>query len=111
MSDAGSMSWDLKISKEIAFNVGYGAGKLLRASKLFEMYWHAEGMKSCFEGSVSFNGVRYDVDPDTSYGYADKNWGSNFTSPWVWLSSNHLVSRLSGTAIMVTEISCEKSFD
>ncbi|MBQ9308213.1 MAG: hypothetical protein IJ229_09830, partial [Clostridia bacterium] len=31
-----------------------------------------------------------------SYGYADKNWGRDFTSPWVWLSSNCLKSRLSG---------------
>ena len=32
--------------------------------------------------------------PETSYGYADKNWGRNFTSPWVWLSSNNLVSNI-----------------
>lgn len=32
----------------------------------------------------------------TSYGYADKNWGRGFTSPWVWLSSNHMISNISG---------------
>ncbi|MCF0248088.1 MAG: hypothetical protein HUJ86_05705, partial [Synergistes sp.] len=26
----------------------------------------------------------------------DKNWGGDFTSPWVWLSSNNLVSRKTG---------------
>ncbi|MCD7744912.1 MAG: tocopherol cyclase family protein [Lachnospiraceae bacterium] len=38
----------------------------------------------------------YRVLPEKSYGYADKNWGRSFTSPWVWLSSNHLISNLSG---------------
>ena len=29
-------------------------------------------------------------------GYADKNWGRDFTSPWVWLSSNCLRSKKTG---------------
>ncbi|MGE5422122.1 MAG: tocopherol cyclase family protein [Ignavibacteriales bacterium] len=36
------------------------------------------------------------VKPDTCYGYADKNWGGDFTSPWVWLSSNNLTSKRTG---------------
>lgn len=92
MSDAGSMSWELKINKKVAFHVGYGANKLFRKLNAFEMYWHAEGMKTEYEGTVNFNGEVYTINPKTSYGYADKNWGSNFTSPWVWLSSNHLYS-------------------
>lgn len=96
MCDAGMMSWKLKIDKKVAFNVGYGAGKALRDAEAFEMYWHAEGMKTLYEGEVIFEGERYTVSPETSYGYADKNWGSNFTSPWVWISSNHIKSRLTG---------------
>ena len=34
--------------------------------------------------------------PEKCYGYADKNWGRDFTSPWVWLSSNSLVSKKTG---------------
>lgn len=49
MCDSGSMSWDLTIEKEVAFNVGYGAGKSLREIEAFEMYWHAEGMKTKFQ--------------------------------------------------------------
>ena len=75
----GEMSWNLKIDKKVAFNVGYGAGKLFRKLQLFEMFWHAEGMKTAY-----------------SYGYADKNWGKDFTSPWVWLSSNNLTSKITG---------------
>lgn len=96
MSDAGEMVWNLKIDKKIAYNVGYGAGKLCRDLKAFEMYWHAEGMKTEYSGTVTFNGRTYDVVPEKSYGYADKNWGKNFTSPWVWLSSNNLYSRAKG---------------
>ena len=96
MSDAGSISWNLKLDKQVAFNVGYGAGRLFRALKAFEMYWHAEGMKTLVRGTIRMDGVDYTVKPETSYGYADKNWGCNFTSPWVWLSSSCLKSRITG---------------
>ena len=84
MCDAGELSWDLSIEKQIAFNVGYGASKPL------------EGMKSSYSGTILFNGRKYTVTPEKSYGYADKNWGRDFTSPWVWLSSNCLSSTLTG---------------
>ena len=96
MSDAGEISWDLNIEKVIPFNVGYGASKLFRFLQLFEMFWHAEGMKSRFEGKIVLDGEEYVVDKESSFGYADKNWGKDFTSPWVWLSSNSLVSELTG---------------
>ena len=96
MSDSGSISWNLKIDKKIAFNVGYGAGLLFRKLQAFEMFWHAEGMKTLYSGEVVLNGEKYLVSSDTSYGYADKNWGRDFTSPWVWLSSCNLESRITG---------------
>lgn len=94
MCDAGEMSWNLKIDKLIAFNVGYGASRLFRELQAFEMFWHAEGMKSTFDGEIILNGEKYIVDKDTSYGYSDKNWGKDFTSPWIWLSSNNLTSKI-----------------
>ena len=96
MCGHGTITWDLKIEKIIPFNVGYGAGKLFRKLQLFEMFWHAEGMKSRFSGEIYLNGVKYIVTPETSYGYSDKNWGKDFTSPWVWLSSNNLTSKITG---------------
>ncbi len=96
MSDDGSMSWRLKIHKKVAFHVGYGASKFFRKLNSFEMFWHAEGMKTEYEGYVIYNGERYIVKPENCYGYADKNWGGDFTSPWVWLSSNNLTSNLTG---------------
>ena len=92
MCDAGEISFDLTVDKQIAFNVGYGASKPLRDVEAFAMYWHAEGMKSAYSGKITFNGREYTVSPEKSYGYADKNWGRDFTSPWVWLSSNCLYS-------------------
>lgn len=96
MCKSGSMSWNLSIDKRVAFNVGYGAGTVLRNSEAFEMYWHAEGMKTAFDGEIVFNDEKYVVSRENSYGYSDKNWGSNFTSPWVWISSNHLKSKITG---------------
>lgn len=99
MSDAGEMEWDLHVDKRIPFNVGYGASKLFRDINAFEMYWHAEGMKTLYAGEILFNGRTYEVTEDTSYGYADKNWGGDFTSPWIWLSSNCLRSKRTGKVL------------
>ena len=96
MCDAGELSWDLKLDKQIAFNVGYGASKPLRDVEAFAMYWHAEGMKTAVSGSVTCGGRKYIVTPEKSFGYADKNWGRDFTSPWVWLASSCLKSKRDG---------------
>jgi hypothetical protein len=90
MSDAGSMSWLLRIDRRVAFDVGYGTSYPLRFLNAFGMYWHAAGMKTAYSGTVYYNGEKFTVTPETCYGYADKNWGSGFTKPWVWLSSCHL---------------------
>lgn len=99
MSDAGEMSWDLKVDKQIAYNVGYGASGPFRALNAFEMFWHAEGMKTLYEGEIILDGERWIVRPETSFGYADKNWGRDFTSPWVWLSSCDLLSKTTGARL------------
>lgn len=96
MCDAGTMEWDLRIDKQVAYNVGYGASAFFRRLNAFEMFWHAEGMKSAFEGWLRLNGEEYIVRPEDCYGYADKNWGGDFTSPWIWLSSNDLISKATG---------------
>ena len=96
LCESGKMQFDLKVEKKAAYNVGYGAGKIFRAIKAFEMYWHAEGMSAAYRGTVIWNGEEYRVEPETCYGYADKNWGCGFTSPWVWLASSDLTSRITG---------------
>ncbi len=96
MCQDGEMSWNLKINKITAFNVWFGADEVFRHAEAFEMFWHAEGMKTEYDGEVIWNGRKYIVRPEDCYGYADKNWGKDFTSPWVWLSSNNLTSEITG---------------
>lgn len=96
MCNGGTLEWDIAIDKKIAFHVGYGASKFFQRLNAFEMFWHAEGMKTAYSGTLRLNGREYIVKPETCYGYADKNWGGDFTSPWVWLSSNNLVSKMTG---------------
>lgn len=96
MCGSGDMDWDLKVEKKTAFNVGYGTSALFRFLKAFEMYWHAEGIESHYTGTVTYNGEKYIIKPERSYGYADKNWGRGFTSPWVWISSCDLTSQITG---------------
>ena len=96
MSDSGEMKWDLEINKLITFNVGYGASKFFRKLNSFEMFWHVEGVKTQYKGTLEMDGVIYEVIPEKSYGYADKNWGADFTSPWLWIASSNLTSLISG---------------
>lgn len=96
MCNSGTLEWDIKIDKKVAFHVGYGASNFFRKLNAFEMFWHAEGMKSEYAGKLTLNGVEYIVKPETCFGYADKNWGADFTSPWVWLSSNNMTSKKTG---------------
>ncbi|MBU3109942.1 tocopherol cyclase family protein [Clostridium lacusfryxellense] len=99
MCDAGVMSWDININKKIAYNVGYGACAPLRKMNAFEMFWHAEGIKTEYDGVVILDGVKYDIISRKSYGYADKNWGSDFTSPWLWISSCNMKSLVTGKVL------------
>lgn len=99
MSDVGEMSWNISINKKIAYHVGYGASTFFRAINAFEMFWHAEGIKTEYAGEVIFEGEPYDIIADKSYGYADKNWGADFTSPWLWISSCNMRSLLSGNIL------------
>ena len=96
MCDAGEMSWDLEINKKIAYNVGYGASTFFRKINAFEMFWHAEGIKTEYSGKVVLDGIDYDIVPEKSFGYADKNWGSDYTSPWLWISSCNMRSLITG---------------
>ncbi|MCG8700029.1 MAG: tocopherol cyclase family protein [Bacteroidales bacterium] len=93
MTDAGSMKWDLKVEKELEFDVGYGSGNLFNKSNAFAMYWHVQGMRSKYSGEIIFNGEKYIVYPETSYGYQDKNWGGDYTNPWIWLNCNNFISK------------------
>lgn len=43
MCDSGEISWNLKMKKVTAFNVGYGASAPMRRLQVFEMFWLLRG--------------------------------------------------------------------
>lgn len=92
MSDAGCMKWNLTMNKKVKYDVGYGSSKLFNKLNIFEMYWHVGGMITEFEGELEFNDEKFIVEKETSFGYQDKNWGQDYTNPWIWLNCNNLFS-------------------
>jgi tocopherol cyclase len=99
MTDAGSMKWDVTIDKKLSWDVGYGSSGFFSKLKVFKMFWHIEGLYCEYEGVVDFNGKRYLVERENSYGYQDKNWGSDYTNPWIWLNCNSFISKKTGQPV------------
>ena len=89
MSDAGSMSWDLSMQKE--FPSAFGG-----------VNWHAQGIKTAYKGKVVYNDEEYIVTSEKSFGYADKFWGRDFTSPLMYVASSNAVSDISGRPLKDT---------
>lgn len=102
MSDAGSMKWDLSVEKDVSFDVGYGSSELFNKLNAFHMYWHAQGMKCKYNGKIIFNNKKYIVKPETSFGYQDKNWGKDYTNPWIWINCNNFTSTITNTKVDVS---------
>ena len=99
MTDAGSMEWNLKMHKAISCQTGPIAGRIATALNALESFWHGEGIRTQFSGTVILDGVSYEVSPETSFGYADKHWGRNFNMPWMQFASNRLVSERTGKVL------------
>jgi tocopherol cyclase len=104
MSGAGEMSWDLDARKVFTYHVGFGTSWLFRALNAFQMFWHVQGLKTEYKGSILFNGQEFDVSPDTCRGYQDKNWGADYTRVWVWLNCNNFTSRSSRQKLDMTSL-------
>lgn len=95
MSDAGYMEWDLEIGKTVSCHTGIWGGNLIQTLRLLDSYWHGEGIRSFFRGSVVLDGEPYEVTPDLNYGYADKHWGRDFQNPWFQFACGKLASQIS----------------
>jgi hypothetical protein len=104
MSEAGEMSWNLDAEKVLPYNVGFGASPLFRNLNAFEMFWHAQGMLTRYSGTIIYNGDIFDVTPETSAGYQDKNWGQDYTNLWIWLNCNNFTSRNTGEKLALTSL-------
>ncbi len=86
------------------YDVGFGASLPMRLLNAFQMYWPVQGMKTLYNGTIVFNGEEFEVTPKTCFGYQDKNWGSDYTNPWVWLNCNNFTSRASGKKLARTSL-------
>lgn len=93
MTDAGEMIWDLKIVEKIPYSVGYGASGIFRKLNIFKMFWHVEGLRTKYSGKIIYNGQSYTADAGKYIGYQDKNWGSDYTNPWIWLNCNNFYDK------------------
>lgn len=96
MTDAGYMHWDLEVHKAVSCHTGIFGGRVAEFFNTMESYWHGEGIRSFFRGSVILDGEEFEVLPELSYGYADKHWGRNFNSPWLQLNCANIVSTRTG---------------
>ena len=50
---------DLKAEKILPYSVGFGTSPFFRDINAFQMYWHAAGMRTRYEGKIVFNGEIY----------------------------------------------------
>lgn len=96
LSDAGTMEWDLEVYKAVSCHTGFLAHPISQFLNLLDSYWHGEGIKSYFRGTVTIDGEAYEVTPETSYGYADKHCGHSFNRPWFQFACNKLTSERTG---------------
>ena len=87
LGNSGSMSWNLTYNRAIGFERGF-------LSK--ELNWVVPGVKTEFSGTIIYNGEEFNVTAKRSFGYYDKNWGRDFTSPFFHLGSSFLTSQISG---------------
>ena len=96
MTDEGQMEWDLEVHKSITCHTGHMADRFHSAFNALDSFWHGEGIKTQYRGTVILNGISYQITPQDSYGYADKHWGKGFNRPWLQLASCHFISERTG---------------
>ncbi|MCH5343327.1 MAG: hypothetical protein J1E64_04745 [Acetatifactor sp.] len=96
MTDEGYMEWDLEVHKAVSFHIGILSSPFCTAIGALTSFFHGEGIRTFYRGTISLNGIPYEVTPEDSYGYADKHWGKSFNRPILRFASGHLVSKITG---------------
>lgn len=107
MTDAGCIEWDLEVHKSLACHTGFFAGPLFSAINALDTFWHGEGIRTAYRGTVTLDGTVYEVSPDTCYGYADKHWGRKFNQPWLQLASCRLTSKRTGKPLKYSALAVD----
>lgn len=101
MTEEGTMEWDLEVCKSIAGHTGHLGGVLSCALNLLDSYWHGEGIRTTYRGTVLLNGTRYEIltENNLGLGYADKHWGRSYNRPHFQFASCTLRSKRTGKPI------------
>ena len=88
MTDAGSFIWDLEVHKAVACHTGYIANAFFTAVHALESFWHGEGIRTFFRGTVILNGVTYEVAPETFLRLCGQTFrGHSYNQPWLQFAS------------------------
>lgn len=90
------MEWEVELCKVIACHTGLIASPFSVLLNTLDSFWHAEGIRTDYRGTVTIGSEIYDVTPKTSFGYADKHWGRSYNHPWLQLASCNLRSQRTG---------------
>ncbi len=107
MTDSGYMEWDLEVHKSIACHTGAIANPFFCALNALNSFWHGEGIRTAYSGTVVLDGITYEVTPEASYGYADKHWGRSFNRPWLQLASCKLTSQRTGKELKYSALAVD----
>lgn len=102
MSDEGSMSWLLQVTREVPYDAGYISAGAVSAVNALSSFHQADGIRTQYSGTVHLDGERYLVRPETSCGYSGKTWGTEFLNPWLQLTASALWSRQTGERLSDT---------
>ena len=94
MSDEGTLEWNVEACKDIACHTGPIGNAFFTALNALDTFWHGEGIKTHYRGTVTLDGLTYHVVPETCNGYADKHWGKSFNKPWFQFATSHLFSEV-----------------
>ena len=102
LCDAGFAKWNLKYDVIKDYLEGYEN----QTDK-----WFPIGMRSCFSGSINFDGIDYIVEPKKSAGYIDRYWAKTFPEKWFHISSSTLTSQISGKTLFNSGFTVQGAFD
>lgn len=95
---SATAEWKIKIVKNLTFDMGFITSPILERLNyaVLNNLWHAEGIKSYFDGYITFKNQKYIISQATSYACCDKHWGSQFPKRWFWATSSDLKSKITG---------------